>query len=133
MSDDGSAEWGQGESPPTRAEMALERQALRNDWPIPPRVKVKILNRLVSYLDVECEEGATCSDRQVLMAAQTLAMFARLGLEQQKVDLIDRKLAGVSGGFDLAEFAAEAEKIANGRGHEPDPASGPPVDRGPDG
>ena len=70
---------GQGEEP-TRSELALERRAVRQDWPIPHDVQVKILKRLVEYLDRECEEGATAKDRVVISAARTLAA-ARRGVD----------------------------------------------------
>jgi hypothetical protein len=85
----------------SRSELRLIRQAVRQDWPIPPEIKRQILQRLIDYLDREHSEGQTCSDRQVVMAARTLVQFMRLSIEQQKVDLDRDKLEGKRGGFDL--------------------------------
>src|SRR5207245_2827315 len=87
----------------TRSDLTLVRQALRQDWPIPPAVKKTILQRLIDYLDRDTEEGATCSDRQVLSTAKTLAEFMRLSLEQQRLDLIERKLDGGKGKGTLSD------------------------------
>ena len=84
---------GQGEEP-TRSELALERRAVRQDWPIPHDVQVKILKRLVEYLDRECEEGATAKDRVVISAARTLAAFGNLSLKQQILDLARERFDG---------------------------------------
>ena len=104
---------GQGEDP-SRAELALERQALRNDWPIPPVVRRKIVQRLIDYLDRDNLEGATAPDRTVLSAARTLAQFARLTVEQQRLDL-ERTRADRGEEIDLADLVAEAEKRAEDR------------------
>jgi hypothetical protein len=102
---------GQGDEP-SRSELAIERQALRNDWPIPPAVKRTILQRLIDYLDREHDEGRTCSDRQVVMAARTLGMFCQLGLDQQKLDLVERKIEGRQSARSLVELVGEAEARA---------------------
>jgi hypothetical protein len=77
----------------TRADLALVRQALRQDWPVPPGVKAQILQRLIDYLDREHEEGATAGDRQVIAAARTLYQFMTLSIDQQKLDLERERLA----------------------------------------
>jgi hypothetical protein len=110
----------------TRSDLTLVRSALRQDWPISAGVKVTILQRLIDYLDREHEEGATASDRLVISAARTLVEFMRLGLEQQRLDLLERKLGGGSKGT-LADLVGEAEaraleRLSNGA---PDGAPGP--------
>ena len=96
---------GQGDL--TRSDLALIRQALRQDWPIPPNVKAGILQRLIDYLDRETDEGATCSDRQVIMAARTLVEFCKLGIEQQKIDLVERRIDGSGTAVNLEMIALE--------------------------
>lgn len=71
----------------TRSDMALVRQAIRQDWPIPAAVQKKILQRLVDYVDRDHEDGATAPDRTVIAAARTLASFGSLSLRQQALDL----------------------------------------------
>lgn len=94
---------------PTRSELMLIRQALRQDWPVPPAVKGQILQRLIDYLDRETDEGATCSDRLVIAAAKTLAAFMRLSLDQQQLDMEARKLES-SGDNSLADMLKAAEE-----------------------
>jgi hypothetical protein len=115
---------GQGDDP-TRAELRLERQAVRNDWPIPAAVRTKVLQRLIDYLDRDHDEGATAPDRTILMAARTLAQFARLNVDQQKLDLELRRAEMGAGEVDLAELVAEAERRAEER-QRTRAADGPP-------
>jgi len=110
---------------PTRAELALVRQALRQDWPTPTHVKTKILQRLIDYLDRECDEGATAPDRTVISAARTLAAFYSLSLRQQCLDLEREKFAaGKSGDSDLLAAIREAELIVAKRNGPAGPAPG---------
>lgn len=101
---------GQGEL--TRSDLALVRQALRQDWGVSDAVKRTILQRLITYLDVETEEGATCSDRQVIMAARTFAEFMKLQLLQQRIDVAREKLAGRQSARSLVELVGDAEARA---------------------
>lgn len=96
--------------PPSRSELRLEEQALRQDWPIPPRVKTRILQRLVNLLD---DDGPEPDDRLAIRAAAVLAQFGRLSLGQQAIDL-RRELAapGRSGELDLEQILADAERRA---------------------
>ncbi len=105
---------GQGDDV-SRAELRLEEQALRNDWPIPPAVKRQILQRLIDYCDRECEEGATAKDRVIIAAARVLAQFAGLSLGQARLDLA-RELAETRLGseqIDLADLVTDAEARAD--------------------
>ena len=97
----------------SRSDLALVREALRQDWPIPPVVKSQILQRLIDYLDREHEEGATASDRQVVIAAKTVCEFMKLSLEQQRLDLMRDRLEGGQTAGTLTELVEEAEKRAN--------------------
>ena len=99
----------------TRSELRLIRQAIRQDWPIPPDVKRSILQRLIDYLDREHIEGQTCSDRQVVAAARTLVSFMKLSIEQQKIDIDRDRLEGKRSGRDLSDLVAEAEQRAEAR------------------
>ena len=96
-----------GATPPAPSCM-LVRQALRQDWPIPPDVKSQILQRLIDYLDREHDEGATASDRQVVSAAKTVCEFMKLNVEQAKIDLAREKLAGGDGEKPLASLLKAA-------------------------
>ena len=102
---------GQGASV-SRSELSLEEQALRNDWPIPPSVRRKILQRLIDYLDRECDEGATAPDRTILAAARVLARFAGLSLQQARLD-IARELADLKlGKGDSIDLEAVVREMA---------------------
>lgn len=105
---------GQGESP-SRRELALERQALRNDWPIPPAVRKQILQRLVDFVDRDSDDGAKARPRTVIMAARTLAVFANLTVKQQVLDMRREQLDGQSEDVELTDLVAEAERRAEDR------------------
>lgn len=108
-------------------ERRLERQALRNDWPIPPGVRIKILQRLLNYIDPESEEGATAPDRTVLMAAKTLGLFAGLTLKQQELDLKRRVAANTTTDNTMLGDALNAsDAIAASEFPEPSQAGIPP-------
>jgi hypothetical protein len=106
---------GQGGNAPNRSDLRLVRQALRNDWAVPPATKGRILKRLISYLDIRTEEGATARDRTVIMAARTLAAFCGLTLKQQALDLHRQRLEGVKADVSLADLVGEAERRAEER------------------
>lgn len=111
----------------TRSDLrAIRGLAHRQDWGLPEPVRAKILQRLVDYLDRDHPEGATASDRHVLMAARTLAALMKLGLGQQSIDLAREKHEGKGRGeVPLADAVAEAERLAEERIRERD---GPPGD-----
>jgi hypothetical protein len=99
----------------TRGDLDLIRQAARNDWPVPAATRAKIVQRLVSYLDAECEEGSTAPDRVVLGAARALAAFCGLGLKQQQLDLMRERLEGKKSEVSLADLVGDAESRAEAR------------------
>lgn len=101
--------------PLSAADMYLIRQALRQDWPLAPVVKQRILQRLVDYLDTDTDEGATCSDRVVIGAARAVASFCALSLKQQAVDLAVKKFEGGGEAVPLSELVDAAEKRAEER------------------
>ncbi len=103
---------------PTRSDLKLERQALNQHWGVSPEIRRTILQRLVDYLDRECEEGATASDRTILMAARTFALFMRLDLGQQALDLAREKIDGAKSEVSLADLVAAAEARAEDRRRE---------------
>lgn len=132
-----SSPGGQGDAP-SRGELRLEEQALRNDWPIPPRVRRQILQRLVNFVDgdealeLAVAEGEDArpstlpekpySDRTVIAAARVLAQFAKLSLGQAKLDL-ERELAEMRlgrsrGSLTLADLVEAAEARAMARGQD---------------
>lgn len=96
----------------SRSDNTLVRSALRQDWPIPPAVKTQILQRLINYIDTDHVDGATAPDRLVISAAKTIVQFCQLGLEQQRLDLAERKIDGRSGGFSVVDLVGEAEQRA---------------------
>lgn len=105
----------------TRSDLRQIRGALRQDWPIPPEVKRKILQRLVDYLDRDCDEGKTAPGRLVVMAARTLAAFMDLTLRQQAIDFAREKHRGKSrSDVSPADVVAEAERRAEERIRERD-------------
>jgi len=114
---------GQGESLDgelSRSDLALIREAARNDWPIPPLVRTKITQRLVDYLDRDHEDGGSAPDRVVIAAARALAAFCGLSLRQQWLDLARQKVEGAKGELSLSELVAEAEARAEARKAERD-------------
>jgi hypothetical protein len=105
----------------TRADMQLIRQGLRSDWPIPPAVRAKIIQRLVDLVDREHPEGAAATPRTVIMACRVLADFAALNIKQQAVDLGLAKFesgGSEAGEMTLADCVAEAERLAEERERE---------------
>ena len=100
----------------TRSDLRDIRAALRQDWGAPADVKRKILQRLIDYLDRDCEEGQTASDRTVLMAARTFVDFMRLNIDQQSIDVQRDKLDGrKTNQVPLADLVQEAERRAEER------------------
>lgn len=103
----------------TRSDMALVRQALRQDWPVAPEIKRMMLQRMIDYVDRDHEDGATAPDRTVIMAARTIATFCGLTLRQQALDLAREKLDGeTSGDLGPAGLVEEAERRAEERRRE---------------
>jgi hypothetical protein len=98
--------------------MRLTRQALRQDWPTSTRVKQTILETLIDYLDLAGKRGKLATDRNVIMAARTLATFASLTLRQAALDLRREKQEGKQSEVSLADLVSEAETRAETRRHE---------------
>ena len=89
---------------PSRSDLALYEQALRNDWPMPPAVKKRILQLAVNLCepdddaaqdagndDAEEGEGGGGDQhpgwRRQVRAMAIVVQFSRLNLGQQSVDL----------------------------------------------
>lgn len=74
---------------PSRSDLALWEQALRNDWPIPDATKRRMLQTAVDLIDPPDDKaGGENRDRTRVAALRVLAQFARLNVEQQRIDLI---------------------------------------------
>lgn len=105
---------GQGDDTPSRSDMALYRQSIRQDWLIPPTVKTRILQKLINLVEDDADDADQDdpgqSPRTVIAAARTIATFCNLSLGQQAIDLRREELEKSVGGKekDLAELAAEA-------------------------
>lgn len=95
--------------------MRLTRQALRQDWPTSTRVKQNILETLIDYLDPKGARGILASDRNIIMAARTVAAFCGLTLQQAALDLRREKQEGRTSEVSLADLVGEAEKRAEDR------------------
>lgn len=105
----------------SRSDLRDIRGALRQDWPIPPDVKKRILQRIVNYIDPETVEGASASSRTILMAARTLAAFMDLQARQQAIDLAREKHEGKTDrDVTLADVVRAAERRAEERRRERD-------------
>lgn len=105
----------------SRSDLRDIRGALRQDWPIPPDVKKRILQRIVNFLDPDTIEGGTASGRTVLMAARTLAAYCDLVIRQQAVDLAREKHEGKNDrDVTLADVVRAAEARAEERKRERD-------------
>jgi hypothetical protein len=101
---------------PSRADIQLFRRALRNDWPIPPDVKKRILQGLINLCDPDHWEGELSGARTRIQAARTIATFASLNLGQANLDFQREKLAGAARSEkSLADAVAEAERLAEAR------------------
>ena len=76
---------------PSPGDLKLWERALRNDWPIPPAVKRRLLQVAVDLADPavpeEDPERAARRDRVRLGALRVLAAFARTNTDQARVDL----------------------------------------------
>lgn len=74
---------------PGLPETRLAERALRERWPIPPDVRIRVLNRLGKILD---DDAWTDADRpghrEVTSAARALIAADKLNLEQAKLDLL---------------------------------------------
>ncbi len=95
--------------------MRLTRQALRQDWPTSTRVKTIIMETLVDFLTKKKGRGEPRADRNVIMAARTLAAFSALTLQQAELDLKREKLEGRQSDLSLADLVGEAEARAEAR------------------
>lgn len=94
-------------SDPTRADLNLWERALRNDWPIPPKVRTRLLQLAIDLADPSEEEPlpedqgglgvlgsqaperislAAKRDRTKLAAHRVIVQYERLTLLQQKLD-----------------------------------------------
>lgn len=102
----------------SRSDLRLIGESFRQDWPLPAAVQVKIVQRLVDYLDRDHPEGATAPDRIVIGAARALAAFGALALKQQSIDLVREKVRGRESQFSLADLVAAAEERARRRTEE---------------
>ena len=114
------------------ADLKLVEQALRNDWPIPQRVKTRMLQIAINIIDppepypdpepppepapddAEAEpaeprvESPKISLRTKLTALRVVALFSKLSLEQQRLDLLRDRLQGNAKGFVLADAVTDA-------------------------
>lgn len=95
--------------------MALTRKALRQDWPTSPDVKQLTLDTIIGFMKTTTRRGRAAADRTVLMAAQTLAIYCRLTLQQAELDLHREKQHGKKTDISLADLVGEAEKRAEAR------------------
>lgn len=105
---------------PSRSDLNLWAQALRNDWPIPHAVKRRLMQVAINLADPAEEEEiprlaavttppggpppgegydlagrvtiAAKRDRTKLAALRVIAQFGRLTIEQQKLDLARERL-----------------------------------------
>lgn len=86
----------QEQDPPSRSDLKLWETALRQDWPIPPDVKKRILQTAVNLIDSAGEstgdededEDGSPDPRVIIGAMRVLAAFGKLTIDQQKLDLM---------------------------------------------
>jgi hypothetical protein len=114
----------------TRSDLDLARQALRNDWPIPPAVRRQLLQRAIDICDpdrVEYEEPVGDAPpvrkppvplRTVIGALKVLAQFGRLNLGQQAQDLAREKHEGKKSDTSFADVVKAGEERYEKRKHE---------------
>jgi hypothetical protein len=105
----------------SRSDMRLIRGSLRQDWPTDPEKREKVVRTLWRYLDPDDEQHQTASDRTIMMAARTLAMYMKLNLGQQSIDLARERFEGRKDDrVSLADLVSEAERRAAAREDERD-------------
>jgi hypothetical protein len=92
----------------------MARPPGRNDWFIPPAIQQAALEFLGDMIDGTKPR----SNRERLSAARTLAMFKRLGVAQQKYDLMLAKQNGKVSEVSLSDLVNDAERRAAQRKHE---------------
>lgn len=101
---------------PSRSDIDLVGRALRNDWPITPKAKKQLLQRLMNIAI------RSKYPRNRISAAKVIAQFMKLNLGQGALDLAREKLHGDAEDFTLADLVREAEQAAL----EHKPAEKPP-------
>jgi hypothetical protein len=84
---------GQGEHLPSRSELRLQAQALRERWPIDPSVRAGMLRVAISMFDPENPTSAQIDDRTKVAAMKVVLAADRLNLQEQHLEL-DRQKAG---------------------------------------
>jgi hypothetical protein len=90
----------------TRGDLRDIERALRQDWPIPPRVKNRILQHAINL--TEPGDDGKAKPRTQLAAMKIVALFMRLNLDQQRLDLIREKLRGRDADDQLDETIDQA-------------------------
>jgi hypothetical protein len=133
-----------GGEPPSLSDVKLWEQALRQDWPIPQKVKTRILQAVINLADPADEEPIPARspedwngydlddridltakrDRTKIAASRVVAQFGRLSIEQQKLDLAREKAApgaaltpAAGGRLDVAAMTDdELERFLTSRG-----------------
>lgn len=135
---------------PSRADLRLWEQALRQDWPIPPEVKRRLLQVAIDLVDPSAEEDLPSGpedvvaridlgakrDRVKLGALRVIAQFCRLSLLQRQHDLSVRRLDGRYAGASEAEgvdplaaaAALQAARDSHEHAHESESESEPSHD-----
>lgn len=77
------------EPEPSRADLTLWAQALRQDWPIPASVKKRLLQAAINLVDPADPHPNAMppSPRVVTAALRVIAQFGHLSVRQQALDL----------------------------------------------
>lgn len=84
-----AAQGGAG-GPAGAADLNLVSRAIRQDWPIPPDVKRKLLQNAINIADPG--DGPKVSMRTRLAALRVIGAFGQLTVNQAKLDLAREKL-----------------------------------------
>lgn len=103
------------EEPLTRAEMALIRRADTDVWPVPVKVQVRLLQRLIDLVDPESDAGRRADHRTVISAIRTIGALRNLRLKQIAIDMAREKMdreVNDKAEVSLADLVAEAEEAA---------------------
>jgi hypothetical protein len=74
---------------PGPADLNLIARAIRQDWPIPPEVKKKLLQNAINLADPA--EGDKVSKRTRIAALRVIGAFGQLTVNQAKLDLAREK------------------------------------------
>lgn len=101
-----------GESAPNLRETRLQEKAIRERWPIPVDVRIKILRRLVKIVDDDAwddDPWLKPNNREVIAASRALLSADKLNLDREKFDLEREQAEGGGSYADIPDDEPDVE------------------------